>query len=180
MSSNDQAGKVDDTFLNDVWTYYFHDPNDTNWTYDSYVRLADISSIDEFWSIHNQLKTKIHGGMFFIMREYVFPCWDDENNRNGGCLSIKVLKQDLANVWETMCIKLLGETLLHPNHKSKWSHVNGISTSPKKHFCIVKVWLKENILTSRDDFDLGLPFHGEVLYRSNLENIQHNNTSLGT
>ena len=166
-------------FLNDVWSIYFHDPNDVNWNYDSYTRLTDISSIDEYWSIHKLLKPKLHCGMFFLMREYVFPCWDDENNRNGGCLSIKVLKQELAQVWEHLSIRLLGETILNSKHVlSKWSSVNGISTSPKKHFCIVKIWLKANDLTARDDFELDIPsLHGEILYRSNQENIQHNNAS---
>lgn len=160
--------------LNDVWTFYFHDPNDTNWNFDSYVRMKNISSVEEFWSIHNQIKPKIHLGMFFLMREFVFPCWDDEHNRDGGCLSMKVLKQDMPKVWEDICVKLLGETVLaESKRKSFWNAVNGISTSPKKHFCIIKIWLKNNDHTLPADF--ALPnFHGELLYRSNQDNIQNN------
>lgn len=177
-TGQDDVNKLEDEdpFLNDVWSLYFHDPNDANWNYDSYVRLTDISSIKEYWSIHHLLKPKLHCGMFFLMREYVFPCWDDENNRNGGCLSIKVLKQDLPQVWETISMRLIGEVLLQPKHvASKWNCVNGISTSPKKHFCIIKIWLKDNSLTQKEDYDLGIPtLHGEILYRSNQENILHN------
>jgi hypothetical protein len=41
------------------------------------------------------------------MREYVFPCWDDINNINGGCLSNKILKDQLD--FKDLTIKLLGE-----------------------------------------------------------------------
>lgn len=167
---------LDEHLLNDVWSLYFHDPNNNDWTYNSYERMCNISSIEEFWSIHNVLKTKIHSGMFFLMREYVFPCWDDENNKNGGCLSIKVLKQDLENFWEYTCIRLLGEKLLTEDHKHLWSNVNGISTSPKKHFCIVKIWLKDNTLSDSSCYQLSNKVHGEVLYRSNMESIQNNTT----
>ena len=38
-------------------------------------------------------------------------------------------------------IKLINETLLKPEyqHLSKW--INGMSVSPKKNFCIIKIWL---------------------------------------
>jgi hypothetical protein len=105
------------------------------------------------------------------MREYVFPMWDAEENLNGGCLSMKILKENMPVVWEELSIKLLGETLLKEEYRSKWNLVNGISTSPKKHFCIVKIWLKDDSLNTKDFFDLSLNHYGEMLYKSNIDNI---------
>jgi len=166
-------------YTNDIWSVYFHDPYDENWALNSYVRLANMSSIEEFWVLHKELKDKIHCGMFFIMREHIFPCWDDENNKNGGCLSIKVLKQDMKEFWERLCIKLLGETLVKEQHRGEhWDIVNGISTSPKKHFCIIKIWLKTDKLVDKSFYDIPPNFYGDILFRSNQENIEHNNHQL--
>lgn len=165
----------EDTYLNDIWTLYFHDPDDNNWSLDSYHRLADISSVESFWRIQKLLKEHIHNGMFFLMREHIFPCWDDKHNKNGGCLSIKVLKQDMKEFWEKLCITLVGETLLQQEFSHLWQNVNGISTSPKKHFCIIKIWLQTNNLNSKVHYNLPLNFYGDILYRSNLDNIELNN-----
>jgi hypothetical protein len=158
-------------FLNDIWNLYFHDPYDSNWTNASYVRLATMSTIDEFWEHFISLKGNLHKGMFFIMREYVFPCWDDENNINGGCLSIKVLKENMAEFFEDLCAKLLSEKLLSDNKIDFWNSVNGVSTSPKKSFCIIKIWLKDEVLNDKKFFNLNPNYYGDIIYKSNRENI---------
>jgi hypothetical protein len=164
---------VKEIILNDIWTLYFHDPYNEDWNYPSYHKICDRTSVDEFWQLQNIVKDKIHCGMFFFMREYVFPCWDDENNKNGGCLSLKVLKQDMSDFWEELCIRLLGETLLKEEHRHNWNLVNGISTSPKKYFCIIKIWIKSSDIADPNMFDLPDKYHGEVLFRSNQENIDN-------
>lgn len=163
---------TEDLFLNDVWSIYFHDPNDSNWTHSSYVHLGDISSVNDYWNHALASKDNIHKGMFFIMREHVFPAWDDPCNLKGGCLSLKVLKDDMQRFWEDLCIKLLGEMLvLNRASDIDWSKVNGISTSPKKHFCIVKIWLQDQDLNNKKYFDIMESYHGDILYKSNLDNI---------
>jgi hypothetical protein len=161
---------VEEVILNDIWTYHFHDPNNVDWTFGSYIRLADVSTVEDFCHIHECLKEKLKGGMFFLMREYIFPCWDDENNINGGCLSIKVAKENLVDFWEELCQRLLGETLLTSGDAT--SVVNGISTSPKRSFCIVKIWLRTNEYNDGKYYNLPDNKNGEVIYKENRQNIQ--------
>jgi len=168
----------DDIILNDVWKFYFHDPYDSNWNYNSYKQLCMISSVKEFWELNSLVHEKIHCGMFFLNREDVFPCWDDENNIKGGCLSLKVLKQDVHAFWDDISMKLLGETLLKDEFMNHWNLVNGISISPKKFFCIIKIWVKSNNLNSKDMFNLPENYNGEIIYRSNQENIDENHNKL--
>jgi hypothetical protein len=111
--------------------------------------------------------------MFFMMREHVQPTWDDSSNIDGGCLSIKVLKDDVHVFWEDICIKLLGETLLVGKANEKWDFVNGISCSPKKHFCIIKIWVKDAAMDNSKIYNLLNCFNGEILYKSNRDNIQY-------
>ena len=76
--------------LNDIWSIYFHDPNDKDWTMKSYHHMSMLSTVDDFWVVQKAMQDKVADGMFFIMREYIFPCWDDPENKEGGCFSIKV------------------------------------------------------------------------------------------
>lgn len=166
----------EELFLNDTWHLYFHDPFDTNWTLESYKRISTLSSVEDFWKNMEHLKSNIHKGMFFVMREHVFPCWDDTNNITGGCLSIKILKDNVADFWEDLCMKLLGETLLKTEHQEHWNEINGISTSPKKHFCIIKIWLKSDVIANKDFFNILPKYYGDILYKSNMENIHNDGT----
>ena len=165
---------MEDLFLNDIWNVYFHDPNDINWNTNSYINMGSINSITEFWQHYTNLKDHVHQGMFFIMREYVFPMWDDKENINGGCMSIKVLKENIEVYWQDLSIKMLGETLIKDECIKNWSLVNGISTSPKKHFCIIKIWLKDESLCNKEFFNV-LPAYGDIIYKSNRDNINNDN-----
>lgn len=161
----------DGAYLNDTWSLYFHDPYDTDWTYDSYKKVCELCSANDYWSVDHALDESVAKGMFFIMREHIFPCWDDKYNIEGGCLSMKVLKQDMVEFWRHMVARLLGETLLKDDHIHLWDKVNGISTSPKKHFAIVKIWVATEELGDPLKFALPENFHGEIIYKSNRDNI---------
>lgn len=168
---------TNETFLNDLWTLYFHDPNNDNWSLESYQRIADFNSVESVLKVHNVLRNHIHCGMFFLMREHVFPCWDDDYNKNGGCLSIKVLKKDMKEFWEQMIFMMLGETLLQSEYTQHWSLINGISSSPKKHFCIIKIWLQNDVLSNKTFFNFPSNYYGDVLYKSNHDNIEQNHSN---
>lgn len=175
-------------YLNDTWNIYFHDPFDKDWNIKSYILLGIISSIEDFWSnikclyrdeknfenISHPLENEyLTYGMFFIMREHIFPCWDDIENINGGRLSIKILKDKAFNFWIDICCKLLGETILYPEYKELWNSVNGVSISPKKQFCIVKIWLKDEKLSDKKYFKLLNEYYGDIIYESNIESLNN-------
>lgn len=164
----------DDIFLNDTWMFYFHDPNNTEWTYDSYKQVCIISSVKEYWDVYNIINDKVSTGMFFLMREGIFPCWDDAYNINGGCLSLKVFKQDVDRYWNELCMLILGETFLKNEYTHLWNLVNGISISPKKCFSIIKIWLKNDELSDKKLFNFPESYQGDIVYRSNKQNINEN------
>lgn len=159
------------SYLNDLWSIYFHDPLDSDWTNNSYKLMGNIVSIEEFWQHYFCFIKHIHQGMFFIIREHIFPCWDDPHNINGGCLSIKVLKEHMVEFWEDISTKLMGETLLCKPYQHLAKKVCGISTSPKKYFCIVKIWLSDSTLSDKKYFDIIPLYYGDFIFKSNRENI---------
>lgn len=173
--------EADDGLIDDIWTMYFHDPYDANWTCSSYQRLCDIGSVSDFVRLHEAAKEHLHQGMFFLFRESVFPCWDDPANIRGGCLSIKVHKTELAEFWFQLCARLLSEELLKPDAKAEhgWDAVTGVSTSPKRMFCIVKLWVRSDELSDPGLFELpAMAAGGEIIYKSNRTNIDTNNARM--
>lgn len=183
------------SMLQDVWTLYFHDPNDVDWNLSSYVRLGDISSVADYWDYRTATASYLSRGMFFVMREHVFPCWDDKMNINGGCLSMKVLKDDMPIYWDNLLVHMLGERLFDPKRNDEdggkndrdgvkqtkddddededaWSVVNGLSVSPKRYFCIIKIWLRDEKHKDAADFRLPQGYVGEVLYKANSCNLK--------
>lgn len=182
------AEAAGDVWLDDVWTLYFHDPDDARWTLQSYERLADLSTLADYWDVHVPLLPLVPSGMFFLMRESIFPCWDDPANIDGGCVSIKVPADEVREAWDHLARRLLGETLARPVVGAGGSAaddgaaallVNGLSVSPKRNFCVIKIWLSDGRLDEAAErgairAHLAIPpsYTGDVVYRRNRENIQ--------
>ena len=127
--------------LCDSWSFYYHLPDDNRWDLGSYTCLmSGIDHPEKLISINEVIpEVIIKNAMLFVMRAGINPMWEDERNRHGGYLSFKVLNKCVHQVWKTMFYAVCGETLFVESENN--SFVNGISISPKKTFCIIKVWL---------------------------------------
>ena len=55
------------------------------------------------------------------------------------CFSYKISNKNVASVWKNLSYTLVGETLTE--EKTIRANINGITISPKKNFCIIKIWL---------------------------------------
>lgn len=135
--------KTPDVFLNDVWVLWFHSPECDDWRLESYVQIAIVSSVDDAWKAINSISHWIPDGMFFLMREYVSPTWDDPAVIDGGSYSIRVPREHASDAFRDMCFVALGETLLAESARDRWDEVRGLSISPKNHHCVLKIWMSE-------------------------------------
>ena len=82
-------------YFNDIWSFYFHDPYNIDWNISSFTFISNFSNIETFIVVYLCFKNIIPKGMFFIMREHILPVWEDENNKNGGCISYKIFKENI-------------------------------------------------------------------------------------
>ena len=124
--------------LLDTWTLWAHLPHDTNWNLDSYKQISDISSIEGATSLFENLpESIIKNSMLFLMRKGIYPTWEDPKNKNGGCFSYKINNKFVNSTWKKLSYVLLGETLTSEEYSD---NITGITISPKKNFCIVKIW----------------------------------------
>ena len=155
--------------LNDLWNVHFHDPGDEDWTMKSYHLLHTLSTVEDFWIVNNAIKDKLQNGMFFVMREHIFPCWDDPENKDGGCISIKVPRAKVLGFWEALCAAVLGETLI--SNMEQMAVINGISISPKRAFCIIKIWIARKDVVTMSNLKLPLGYIGDVMFRSWVQKV---------
>jgi hypothetical protein len=119
------------------WTLYFHSPEETKWTLNTFISLGAMKNWREFWNIINTLKEdSLSDGMFFMMRDPSPPLWESHHHIRGGCYSFRCQKKDAAEIYLNHIIaSMLGSLTAHPENR-----INGISISPKRGFNIVKVW----------------------------------------
>lgn len=126
--------------LNDKWVLWSHKLYDNRWGIESYKKIFEFDTIDNFWRLYNNFD--ILGGLnkknYFLMRKGINPTWEDENNRHGGTCSIKISLSKSAELWTELSCYLIGETFLN-----NMSDINGISICPKSIWSIVKIWNKD-------------------------------------
>lgn len=158
---------ADSLYLSSEWSVFFHDYENTNWSHESYEMLVVLRTIPQFWTFLEIIRNKLQAGMFFVMKDDHFPRWDAdiEGDSRYHFMSVKVIKAKVESCAEYILTRLLAEQLYPPNP----SAVRGVSISPKKHFCIFKVWLvTDNIEEVRENeaaFDLPKYYHGSIMFK---------------
>ena len=150
-------------YLNDIWSFYFHDPYNTNWNIDSFKFITNISNIDDFITLFECYKDILSKGMFFFMREHILPIWEDEFNKNGGCFSYKLYNENFVEKFFEILAFLLGENLGVNNEISL--NINGISICPKKNYYIVRIWIKDSKYAVKENYNINIPKYTTLLYK---------------
>jgi hypothetical protein len=134
--------------LNGKWDLYYHLPHDTNWELSSYRSiLADINTAEQVVGLNESAISEyvVQNSMLFLMRRGITPMWEDAKNRDGGCFSFRIPNKYVHDIWKTLIYSVCGETLFADRVHNE--AMNGVTVSPKRNFCIVKVWMRncENI-----------------------------------
>ena len=92
--------KTEQHNLSDKWVLWAHLPHDTDWSLKSYIKIMELSTMEEIISLTNAIPEKmIKNCMLFLMRKDINPTWEDEKNCKGGCFSFKVMNKQVSDVW---------------------------------------------------------------------------------
>ena len=126
--------------LKHKWVLWAHLPHETDWSANSYKQIYKFTTIEEtIASIESLPETLVKNCMIFIMKDGIIPMWEDPKNRNGGCFSYKVSNKNVCEVWRDLSYLLVGNTI--SSNMQFVNGVTGVTISPKKNFCIIKIWL---------------------------------------
>ena len=128
------------------WVLWYHDPNDSDYSLTGYIRIAEVTSIDEFWSLVDTIQRDAwESGMFFFMREGYRPLWDAPENDRGGAWSKKVDANDTYNVFIDCMVHCIANSFLTKNKDT----LVGVTLSPKGQFHIIKIWNTNSTMSDR-------------------------------
>ena len=140
ISSNMEQIKEESYNLKDKWILWGHYPQDPDWSSKSYKNICKFEKVDQVVAIIHLLPEElVKNCMFFIMKEGIIPTWEDPQNRNGGCFSYKITNKYVYEVWKKLTYLLVGNSI--STNESFNNSITGITISPKKNFCIIKIWL---------------------------------------
>jgi hypothetical protein len=149
-SKNDRRDKMKDGenadhILNRKWILWSHLPQNPDWTIRSYNQICNLNTLEDVVTVLNIIPDALLTScMLFFMRDGVAPMWEDPKNKDGGCFKYRIINKHVPQTLKHMIYTLVGETL--STNKLFLQNVTGITISPKKKFCILKVW------TSNCDF----------------------------
>jgi hypothetical protein len=119
------------------WMLWYHDPENKDYSLESYVKVADVSTPQQFWTVVDSIsKEAWESGMFFFMRRGFNPLWDSPENEAGGSWSKKV---EASTVYDTF-VDLMVHCVSNEMFTSRPETLAGVTVSPKGPFSIVKVW----------------------------------------
>jgi hypothetical protein len=151
------------------WTVYFHEPEDKSMTADSYKKLQVVSSWEALGSLLRELGPhKTTNGLLRVMRGDYSPLWENKANIHGGSYCLKVTRRNSVEVFQRyLAAAALGSCAKNPDNQ-----IVGVTISPKKGFCIIKIWnLNAKLFNKPADLNL---LHEEVkteeiLYRNHTD-----------
>tara|TARA_B110000977_G_C11053029_1_gene483019 strand:- start:318 stop:797 length:480 start_codon:yes stop_codon:yes gene_type:complete len=130
--------------LKDTWNVWYHSKKNSSWNNQSYKNIIAIENLYDLKYLNDIINLDyLKNGMFFIMRNDIFPTWEHPDNRKGCCISYKIYDNLVINKWNYIVNHIVNDKIDVSNNE-----INGVSISPKKSYSILKIWFKHNIKSS--------------------------------
>jgi hypothetical protein len=149
----------------ETWVLWYHDPNNSDYSLESYIKILEISDVETFWTTVEAISSDAwNSGMFFFMRQGVRPLWDAPENDKGGAWSKKVDAADTNTVFLDCMVHCIAGKLLTKHNET----VMGVTLSPKGQFHIVKVWNSTTTVSDRKLFSptLKMKLGDDIAYKA--------------
>ena len=131
--------------LESKWILWNHKLDDNSWSNDSYNNIFEINNLLDYKIIKDNITLQnLQNTMFFLMRDNIFPTWEDPLNKDGCSASFKIPSLQINKIWNKLISYLICENI--QKDIQYWDNINGVSISPKKEFNIIKIWFKNNVI----------------------------------
>ena len=129
--------------LSNKFVFWYHIiDNSSSEDYKAQIKkLAEFDTLDDFWAIFQYLKKPDDYKQpveMQLFKEGIKPMWEDENNKNGGKIALKLRKEYSNLVWEELVFAFIGGYLA----KEIKDEINGLVINCKKDFNTLQIWTK--------------------------------------
>lgn len=143
MLGDEEFEFVDLHSLENKWTLWMHRPQDSNWSSQSYIKIMDVDTVEELYALTMFLEELfIKNTMLFLMKNDIRPEWEDPKNCNGGSFSFKVRNEHAVHIWQQLSFGVSAGFI--SSNPTFVDMITGITLSPKKGTCIVKIWMENS------------------------------------
>lgn len=108
---------------------------------DMVKKIADFKTIEEFWDVYQYLKkpeSSKHGLEISVFKSHIKPMWEDDYNKSGGKVSLKIKKEYSNLIWDEMVYRLIGNNFPDINN----DEINGLVFSIKRDSNFIQVWFR--------------------------------------
>ncbi len=167
-SSKMETATVEPYILSDKWVLWAHLPHDTDWSLSSYIKIMEFNTLENLLTLQKIIPEKmVKNCMLFLMKKDINPTWEDPKNKEGGCFSFKVVNKNVYNSWNKLLISILTNNV--SKNDKFLEKITGITISPKKTFCIIKIWMESvqyQSVMSMQNIDF-MNIHGCLFKRHN-------------
>ena len=105
-------------------------------------KIGEFDTIEDFWSLFQHIKKPDNckqGIEIQMFKDPIKPMWEDEYNKKGGKLSLKLNKGYTTIIWEELILGIIGNILPAEINEG----INGIVFSSKKEANILQIWFKD-------------------------------------
>ena len=130
--------------LENKFVFWYHIINNTpsDQDYKAQIKkLAQFDTLENFWAIFQYLKKPDDIKQpieFQLFKEGIAPMWEDDQNKNGGRIALKLRKEYSNLVWEELVFAFIGGYFA----KEIKDEINGLVINCKKDFNTLQIWTK--------------------------------------
>ena len=127
--------------LKSTWTLFYRPPTSKYSDYEkSTLKLASISTVENFWTIYSHLKRPSQlpsVSDYHIFKEGIRPVWEDEANKRGGKWIVRLKKGVADRYWEDLLFAIVGDQFMEAGEE-----VCGAVLSVRSGEDVLNVWTK--------------------------------------
>ena len=129
--------------LSNKFVFWYHiNEISADQEYESQIKkLAEFETLEDFWAIFQYLKKPDDCKQaieFQLFKNPIKPMWEDENNKDGGRIALKLRKEYSNLVWEELVFAFIGGYFA----KEIKDEINGLVINCKKDFNTLQIWIK--------------------------------------
>ncbi|CDF39762.1 Translation initiation factor eIF4, subunit E, type 2, partial [Chondrus crispus] len=102
-------------------------------------RIAAVATVEEFWGVYTHLQrvSKLPPMTdYYLFQEGVQPMWEDDANKRGGRLLLRVQKHASPRAFEDLCLAVIGEQF-------DTDDICGIACSVRFQENYLSIWVRD-------------------------------------
>lgn len=176
------GSEIATTRLSYRWILWYHDPDVRDYSIESYIKIGDINTPQQFWTIVDNIsKEAWEAGYFFFMKAGYPPIYEAPENIKGGSWSKTISRENAHNTFVHLMVNCISNELLVERKET----LVGVTLSNKntQQDSVIRVYNTTSELQNNAYLKKNIPHFqitSDVSYTANVHRDTSNNNSRGS